>query len=56
MIKKLSNLLSTVNKVKVRITMMIGLEPCQVTHAEAFLCVNKLLTWLEKQDECNAYI
>ena len=23
--------------------------------SEAFLCTNKLLTWLEKQDECNAY-
>jgi len=32
-----------------------GSEPCQVSHAEAFLCISKLLTWLEKQDECNAY-
>ena len=33
----------------------LGSEPCQVSHAEAFLCIDKLLTWLEKQDECNAY-
>jgi len=33
----------------------LGLEPCQVSHTEAFVCINKLLTWLEKQDECNAY-
>jgi len=28
-----------------------GSEPCQVSHAEAVLCISKLLTWLEKQDE-----
>jgi len=32
-----------------------GPEPCQVSHAEAFLGISKLLSWLEKQDEWNAY-
>ena len=33
----------------------VQVQPCRVSHAEAAVCADKLLIWLQKQDECNTY-